>query len=103
MTQELPTTDTRTGDAGRINVKTRPARKPLTATEPKRKTKSDTVLALLTRSRGATINEMMKATGWQSHSVRGFLAGNVKKKLSRNLVSEPNERGRIYRIGAESK
>jgi hypothetical protein len=40
----------------------------------------------------------MAATGWQQHSVRGFLAGVVRKKLGLNLVSEPNLDGRVYRI-----
>jgi len=41
---------------------------------------------------------IMAATGWQPHSVRGFLAGVVRKKLGLNLVSDPGEGGRIYRI-----
>jgi hypothetical protein len=41
---------------------------------------------------------MMKATGWQPHSVRGFLAGVVRKKLGLNLVSEAGDSGRVYRI-----
>jgi len=40
----------------------------------------------------------MTATGWQQHSVRGFLAGVIRKKLGLNLVSEPREGGRVYRI-----
>ena len=40
----------------------------------------------------------MAVTGWQQHSVRGFLAGIVRKKLGLNLVSEPGESGRVYRI-----
>jgi hypothetical protein len=47
---------------------------------------------------GATIAAMMQATGWQQHSVRGFLATVVRKKLGLNLVSVKDEAGRIYRI-----
>jgi hypothetical protein len=47
---------------------------------------------------GTTIAAMVAATGWQEHSVRGFLAGVVRKKLGLNLVSELGERGRTYRI-----
>ncbi len=63
-------------------------------------TKSDTVIALLTRPGGATIDAMMAATGWQAHSVRGFLAGTVKKKLGKPVSSEKTDAGRVYRVGA---
>jgi hypothetical protein len=65
--------------------------------------KSDAVVALLGRARGATIDEMMKVTGWQSHSVRGFIAGTVKKKLGHPISSEKADRGRVYRIAAEAQ
>jgi hypothetical protein len=42
----------------------------------------------------------MQATGWQQHSVRGFFAGVVRKKLGLNLTSKKTEAGRVYRIGA---
>jgi hypothetical protein len=61
-------------------------------------TKHDQVLALLRAKRGATISALAKATGWQPHSVRGFLAGVVKRKLGLSLVSEKTDAGRIYRI-----
>jgi hypothetical protein len=47
---------------------------------------------------GATIEAMVDASGWQQHSVRGFLAGVVRKKLGLNLISDAGERGRVYRI-----
>ena len=47
---------------------------------------------------GASVAAMMSATGWQPHSIRGFLAGVVRKKLKLNLVSERGDKGRIYRV-----
>src|SRR6516225_7923607 len=61
-------------------------------------TKHTQVLAMLQDRAGTTIAAIMAATSWQQHSVRGFLAGVVRKRLGLNLVSEPGESGRIYRI-----
>jgi Protein of unknown function (DUF3489) len=57
------------------------------------------MLTLLSQTEGASIAEMMRATGWQQHSVRGFLAGTVKSKLGFSLTSlKPEDGVRRYRI-----
>src|SRR5258707_2174612 len=61
-------------------------------------TKHARILAMLRTPAGATIAAIMTATEWQPHSVRGFLAGVVRKKLGLNLVSEQTDKGRVYRI-----
>jgi len=77
------------------------AKTPVKADEPKveRLTKQERVLTLLSQPDGASIEEMMQATDWQQHSVRGFLAGTVKKKLGFSLTSLKLDDGvRRYRI-----
>jgi hypothetical protein len=69
-----------------------------TAGKPRADTKQARVIAMLRAPAGATIDEMMRATGWRQHSVRGFLAGVVRKKLGLDLISKPSESGRVYRI-----
>jgi Protein of unknown function (DUF3489) len=61
-------------------------------------TKHARVIAMLRKPAGATIAAIMATTSWQQHSVRGFLAGVVRKKLGLNLVSDQTDKGRIYRI-----
>lgn len=55
--------------------------------------KTEQCLTLINSADGATIEELQAATGWQAHSVRGFLAGTVKKKLGLNLDSKKGENG----------
>ena len=60
------------------------------------------VIAMLRKPEGATIDEMMKATGWQRHSVRGAMSGAIKKKLGLDVTSEVTDDARRYRISAEA-
>lgn len=61
--------------------------------------KQQLCLELLRRSDGACVEELQAATGWQAHSVRGFLSGTIKKKLGLTLRSERTGDGtRRYRI-----
>jgi len=63
--------------------------------------KANKVLELLKRSGGATAKELMKATGWQPHSVRGFLSGTVSKKMGLSVTSTKGEDGeRTYSVKA---
>src|ERR1700726_3430519 len=75
----------------------RPA--PASSKSPARSaTKHDRIIAMLRTSGGATIASLVTVTEWQQHSVRGFLAGVVRKKLGLNIVSEQTDEGRVYRI-----
>lgn len=97
MTKKKPT---QAKAAAAETVRSKPAKgasgriKP--ASEPK-ETKSAIMLRLLQQPQGATLEQMMDATGWQKHSVRGFLAGALKKRQGLTAISEKAGGGRIYR------
>jgi hypothetical protein len=101
MTKSRSKSKTSTGAATRSTSKSKP-RSRSARSSPKGTKRADTkharILAMLRTPAGVTITALMKATEWQQHSVRGFLAGVVRKKLGLNLVSEPTDKGRVYRI-----
>jgi hypothetical protein len=62
-------------------------------------TKQETLIAMLKRAEGASIDEIMETTDWLAHSIRGFIAGTVKKKLGLAVTSaKVDGRGRVYRV-----
>jgi hypothetical protein len=69
------------------------------APKPRHGSKTAKVLALLKRPGGASLQQLQKATGWQAHSVRGFLSGTLKKKMGLRLDSAKLQDGqRTYRV-----
>ena len=84
----------------------RSARKPSSGKKPPRvgqkragaSSKTARVIALLERPKGATLKELMRATGWQTHSVRGLISGQLKKKLKLKVRSFKREGERVYSI-----
>ena len=78
------------------------------ATPPVRKragshNKTARVIALLERPEGATLKAIMRATGWQTHSVRGFISGQLKKKMGLKVRSSKREGERVYSIKRRSE
>ena len=71
---------------------------PVSRSAARSDTKHARIIAMLRTPAGATIAAIVTVTEWQQHSVRGFLAGVVRKKLGLNLVSEQTDKGRVYRI-----
>ena len=100
--------------AGRANVAAKKAKSGKKAKSPKKApkgqkkagaardgSKTAKVLDLLKRAGGVTAKELMKATGWQPHSVRGFLSGTINKKMGLTVISSKAEDGeRSYSIKA---
>ena len=94
---------TRKGKAGTTRTERKaPAPKPAPTRKPAHQartgTKQETVMEMLKAKAGATIPAIMKVTGWQAHSVRGFLSGHVKKKLGLTVAREKTDGDSIYRI-----
>lgn len=73
------------------------------ANSAKPDSKQSRVVAMLRAPTGATIAGMIKATGWQKHSVRGFLAAVVRKRLKLKLTSEKVDGNRVYQIAGVNK
>jgi len=100
MTKSKPKAATRS--TARKTAKPAPRKRSAPAASSRSAAGTDTkyarIIAMLRIPTGATIAAIMTATNWQPHSVRGFLAGVVRKKLGLNLVSEQTEKGRVYRI-----
>jgi hypothetical protein len=106
LAADAPTKDKSNERAGRVS---RSRAKSIGAVSPnatksspvgdKRDSKQEKIVALLKRPKGATLDALVKETQWQRHSVRGFLAGTVRKKLKLPLLSEKIDGVRNYRIG----
>src|SRR5277367_5413265 len=93
----------KSGKKAPVAKKAHKGRTPAKVAKPEARhgSKTATVLDLLRRSGGATAKELMKATGWQPHSVRGFLSGTIGKKMGLTVTSTKGEDGeRSYSVKA---
>ena len=89
------------GKAGKKATAAKKAPKARKSDSARDGSKAATILELLKRPGGATAKELMRATGWQPHSVRGFLSGTIRKKMGLDVVSTKGEDGeRSYSIKA---
>jgi hypothetical protein len=99
----MATKTTKTTRKPKAQAKAKPSRRsklPAAVPEPKarRVTKGQMVIQALCRPEGATVNEMMELTGWQAHSVRGFLSGTAKKKLGLTVERITEDGRTVYRV-----
>ncbi len=85
-----------------INPPAKPARTPRSTTPraPRTDTKQEQVLTLLRRDSGATLDEIAEVTAWKHHTIRGFFAGALKKKLGLEVTSKKVDGRRVYRVAA---
>ena len=87
-------------------AKPKPVARTATSTKPRTArpgSKTSKILNLLHRPHGASVAELVKATGWQPHSVRGFLSGVLKKKMALKIRTTARDNGdRAYRLHAKS-
>ena len=90
--------DPDTGPGGTTSHRSPPAKKPIARPDDK-SSRSAIIIRLLSRRSGASIEDLATATGWQAHSVRGFLSGTIRKRMGFNLLSEADSAGkRRYRL-----
>ncbi|AXC51325.1 DUF3489 domain-containing protein [Paracoccus suum] len=76
-----------------------PVETPTAPVQRRKGTKHETLIEMLRAEGGATIDEIVEATGWQAHTVRGAMSGALKKKLGLMITSEKVEgRGRVYKL-----
>jgi hypothetical protein len=82
------------------NATPKSSKKATEASTPRPASKKANVLAMIQRKTGSTLAEIMKATDWQAHSVRGFISGTLRKKMGLAIESTRNDAGeRTYKIG----
>jgi hypothetical protein len=106
QTKSVPKSQTVAKDKGKAKAavpkeaKAKKAAKPANAaTTPRPASKGANVLELISRAKGATLAELMQATGWQAHSIRGFISGNLGKKMGLVVESAKREDGeRVYSL-----
>lgn len=100
--EKTPPEKTTTAKVAKRQVGTTKSNAPVRDTSPAQSTASatkiDTVISMLRAKGGTSIEQVIKATGWQPHSVRGAISGQLKKKLGLNILSEKVEGTRLYRI-----